>query len=135
MAPVHKPHCHWQRPQRAGQAGHKVKRGLCEQLPKTNELKYDVCAVQTAPPILRCSQKSPSQSSHPPTPNKTHHRDRRPVGPSSLGVPPDDHEKWMSGGGIRQWAKQRKRRYLKGDGREDAVISRAMGWQRQAVTN
>ena len=25
------------------------------------------------------------------------------------GVPLDDHEKWMSGGGIRQWAKRRKR--------------------------
>ena len=23
------------------------------------------------------------------------------------GVPPDDHEKWMSGGSIRQWAKER----------------------------
>ena len=30
------------------------------------------------------------------------------------GVPPDDHEKWMSEVGIRQWAKQRKRRYLEG---------------------
>ena len=54
------------------------------------------------------------------------------------GVPPDDHEKWMSGGGIRQWAKQRKRRYLEkdglgGDGR--AVIGRAMKWKREAVTN
>ena len=54
------------------------------------------------------------------------------------GVPPDDHEKLMSGGGIRQWAKQRKRRYLEkdglgGDGR--AVIGRAMKWKRKAVTN
>ena len=51
------------------------------------------------------------------------------------GVPPDDHEKWMSGGGIRQWAKQRKRRGMEGDGSEDAVIGRAMGWRRKAVTN
>ena len=40
------------------------------------------------------------------------------------GVPLDDHEKWMSGGGIRQWAKQQKRSYLEG---EEAVIGRAMG--------
>ena len=44
----------------------------------------------------------------------------------------------MSGGGIRQWAKQLKRRYLEkdglgGDGR--AVIGRAMKWKRKAVTN
>ena len=51
------------------------------------------------------------------------------------GVPLDDHEKWMSGGGIRQWAKQRKRRYLEGEGNEDAVIGRAMGWRQKAVTN
>ena len=51
------------------------------------------------------------------------------------GVPSDDHEKWMSGAGIRQWAKQRKRRYLEGDGGEDAVIGRAMRWRRKAVTN
>ena len=41
----------------------------------------------------------------------------------------------MDGGGIRQWAKQRKRRYLEGDGSEDAVIGRAMRWRRKAVTN
>ena len=51
------------------------------------------------------------------------------------GVPLDDHKKWMSGGGIRQWAKQRKRRYLEGDVSEDAVIVRAMRWRRKAVTN
>ena len=48
------------------------------------------------------------------------------------GVPLDDHEKWMSGGGIRQSAKQRKRRYLE-EG-EEAVIGRAMKWRREAVT-
>ena len=53
-------------------------------------------------------------------------------------MPLDDNEKWMSGGGIRQWAKQRKRRYLEkdglgGDGR--AVIGRVMKWKRKAVTN
>ena len=36
------------------------------------------------------------------------------------GVPPDDNEKGMSGGGIRQWARQRKWRYLE-EG-EEAVI-------------
>ena len=30
---------------------------------------------------------------------------------------------------------QRKRRYLEGDGSEDAVIGRAMRWRRKAVTN
>ena len=35
------------------------------------------------------------------------------------------------GGGIRQWAKQRKRSYLRGG----AVIGRAMRWRRKAVTN
>ena len=49
------------------------------------------------------------------------------------GVPPDGHEWWMSGGGIQQWAKQRKRDYLE-EG-EDAVIGRVMGWRRKAVTN
>ena len=54
------------------------------------------------------------------------------------GVPLDDHAKWLSGGGIRQWAKQRKRGYLQkdglgGDGR--MVIERAMGWRREAVTS
>ena len=44
----------------------------------------------------------------------------------------DDHEKWMSGGGIRQWAKQRKRSYLEG---QEAVIGRAMRSRRKAVTN
>ena len=48
------------------------------------------------------------------------------------GVPQDDHDRWMSGG-IRQWAKQRKRDYLE-EG-EDAVIGRAMGWRRKAATN
>ena len=28
------------------------------------------------------------------------------------GVPLDDHKRWMSGGGIRQWARQRQRKYL-----------------------
>ena len=42
------------------------------------------------------------------------------------------------GGVIRQWAKQRKRRYLEkdglgGDGK--AVIGRAMKWRWKAVTN
>ena len=37
------------------------------------------------------------------------------------------------GGGIRQWAKQRKRDYL--EECEDAVSGRAMGWRRKAVTN
>ena len=50
------------------------------------------------------------------------------------GVPPDDHEKWMSGGGdIRQWAKRRKKENVE-EG-EDAVVGRAMGWRRKAVTN
>ena len=52
------------------------------------------------------------------------------------GVPLDDHEKWMSGGGgegIRQWAKERKRENLE-EG-EEGVIKRAMGWRRKAVTN
>ena len=43
------------------------------------------------------------------------------------GVPLDDHEKWMSGGGIRQWVKWRKREcgvrrgwgYPKSDGMEE----------------
>ena len=48
------------------------------------------------------------------------------------GVPLDDHDRWVSGGGIRQWAKQRKRSYLEG---EEAVVGRAMGWRRKAVTN
>ena len=43
----------------------------------------------------------------------------------------DDHDKWMSGGGIRQWEKRRKREYVdEGEG-----IKRAMGWRRKAVTN
>ena len=46
----------------------------------------------------------------------------------------EDHKKWMYGGGIRQWAKQRKKAYLEGD-RGEAVIGRAMGWRRKAVTN
>ena len=44
----------------------------------------------------------------------------------------EDHEKWMSGGGMRQWARQWKREYLEeGDG----VIGGAMGWRRKARTN
>ena len=39
----------------------------------------------------------------------------------------------MSGGCIRQWAKQRKKEYLKES--EDAAIGRAMRWRRKAVTN
>ena len=45
----------------------------------------------------------------------------------------ENHEKWMSGGGMRQWTKQRKREYLEES--EDAVIGRALGWRRKAVTN
>ena len=34
------------------------------------------------------------------------------------------------GGGIRQWAKQRKREYIEGEGEnEGIVIKRAMGWK------
>ena len=41
-------------------------------------------------------------------------------------VPLDDHEKWMSGGGgIRQWAKRRKKESMEGG--EEAVIGRPMG--------
>ena len=47
------------------------------------------------------------------------------------GVPPDDHDKWMSGGGIRQWVKRRKRENVERDG----GIRRLMGWKRKAVTN
>ena len=47
------------------------------------------------------------------------------------GLPLDDHEKWMSGGGIRQWAKQRKRRYPE-EG-EEAVIGRAMKWRLEST--
>ena len=46
-------------------------------------------------------------------------------------VPLDDHEKWMSGGGIRQWARRRKTEYVE----EGADIRRVMGWSRKAVTN
>ena len=52
---------------------------------------------------------------------------------ASEGVPMDDHEKWMSGGGIRKWAKQRKRSYVEKDrlgGDRRAVIERAMKWVR-----
>ena len=49
------------------------------------------------------------------------------------GVPLDDHEKWMSGGGMRQWEKWRKKESVQGG--EEAVIGRAMGWRREAVTN
>ena len=47
------------------------------------------------------------------------------------GVPLDDHEKWMSGGGIRQWTKSRKRENVE----EGGGIKRVMGWRRKAVTN
>ena len=46
------------------------------------------------------------------------------------GVSPDDHEKWMSGGGIRQWTERRKKEYLEKE-RDKAVIKRAMGWRRR----
>ena len=46
----------------------------------------------------------------------------------------EDHEKWMSGGGIQHWARQRKKEYLEGDG-EGAVISRVVKWKQRAVTN
>ena len=39
-------------------------------------------------------------------------------------------------GGIRQWAKQRKRDYVEGGKeRSETVINRAMEWKRKAVTN
>ena len=31
-------------------------------------------------------------------------------------VPLGDREKWMSGGGVRQWTKQKKKEYLEGAG-------------------
>ena len=46
-------------------------------------------------------------------------------------MPLDDHDKWMSGGGIRQLAKRRKRENVE----EGGGIKRAMGWRRKAVTN
>ena len=49
------------------------------------------------------------------------------------GVPPDDCDKWMLGGGIWQWTKQRKMEYVEGE--EEGIITRAMGWKRKAVTN
>lgn len=49
-------------------------------------------------------------------------------------VPLDDYKKWMSGGGIRQWVRQRKREYLEGD-REVVVIGRMIRWKQKAVTN
>ena len=45
----------------------------------------------------------------------------------------DDHEKWLSGGGS-EWARQRNKAYLEGDG-EGKVIGSAMKWRRKAVTN
>ena len=45
----------------------------------------------------------------------------------------EDHDKWMSGRGIRQWARQRKRKYLEEGG--EAVIGRVMGWRRKAITS
>ena len=50
-------------------------------------------------------------------------------------VPLDDNEKWMSGGGIRQWTKNRKMEYVEDKADGEAVIKRAMGWERKAVTN
>ena len=44
-------------------------------------------------------------------------------------VPLDDHQKWMSGGGIRQWARQRKVEYME----EGGNIKAKMGWRRKAV--
>ena len=42
----------------------------------------------------------------------------------------------MSGGGIRQWARQRKTAYLEGEGDGGkAIIKTAMSWRRKAVTN
>ena len=46
-------------------------------------------------------------------------------------VSPDDHEKWMARGGVRQWAKRRKRDYLE----RGEAIERAMGWKTVALTN
>ena len=46
-------------------------------------------------------------------------------------MPLDDHDKWMSLGGTRQWAKQRKKENVEQGG----GIKRAMGWRRKAVTN
>ena len=40
------------------------------------------------------------------------------------GLPPDDHKKWMSGGGIRHWARERKRESVE-DG-EEGVIDRVL---------
>ena len=40
------------------------------------------------------------------------------------GVPLDDQNKWMTGGGIRQWAKWRKKDKVE----EVGGITRAMGW-------
>ena len=45
----------------------------------------------------------------------------------------EEHEKWMSGGCIGQWTKQRKREYLEES--ENAVNGRAMGWWWKAVAN
>ena len=39
------------------------------------------------------------------------------------------------GGGMRQWARQRKRQYLEDGGGDNAGIGRAMGSRRMAVTN
>ena len=50
----------------------------------------------------------------------------------------ENDRKWISGGGVRQWARQRKRQYLEATGegsKEIAVIGRIMKWRRQAVTN
>ena len=44
----------------------------------------------------------------------------------------------MSGGGIRQWTRQRKIKYVEGggeDGEGEGFIKRAIGWERKAMTN
>ena len=46
------------------------------------------------------------------------------------GRPLEDHEKWMSGGGIKQWAKRRRKESVE----EGGGIGRVMGWRRKAVT-
>ena len=45
------------------------------------------------------------------------------AGKSAEGVRTlEDHENWMSGGGMRQWAKQRKRAYLEGNGGKAVTV-------------
>ena len=46
-------------------------------------------------------------------------------------VPLGDREKWMSGGGIRQWTRRRRKGYLEGKReKEEEFIKRAIGWKR-----